>query len=170
MGLLKGTILLEDQERRKHRKPRKSKSEEKVVVLDSHKETERSHPERNHGTRRIDQLTWRRTQGVVSSKVGRTSQTAAAFLIHPRKTRKRARVPWPPIMKPRLPPPQIYLYLLIWHNPYPATGLPRNNAKKRNRKGRTKKKRIGAEGETIHSNSGNWSPYGGKEKNRRRRK
>ena len=53
---------MEGQEKKKKdRKPRKSRSEETIWVLAQ--ETGGSHRGWNHGTREIDQLTWRRTQG-----------------------------------------------------------------------------------------------------------
>ena len=50
-----------------------------------------------------------------------------------------------------------YLSILsIRHIPYPnIPGSARNNAKKGDKKERTKKKRIWVEGETIHHNAGN---------------
>ena len=54
-----------------------------------------------------------------------------------------------------------YIYILfIRHLPYLPTA--RNNAKKRDRKERTKKKRILMEGKTIHPNAGNWCAHGGR--------
>ena len=59
-----------------------------------------------------------------------------------------------------------HIYLFIRHIPYPTTAGPgRNNAKKRDKKERTKKNRIEAEGETISPpNPGNWCVYGGRKK------
>ena len=48
-------------------------------------------------------------------------------------------------------------------------GSARNSAKKRGKKERTKKKRIGAEGEIIHPNPGNLCAYGGRRKNKRKK-
>ena len=44
----------------------------------------------------------------------------------------------------------IFIYLFIRHIPYSTTA-----GNKRDKKESTKKKRIGAEGETIHPNPGN---------------
>ena len=58
-----------------------------------------------------------------------------------------------------------YIYLFIYHIPYPTTaGSVRNNAKKRNKKERTKKKRIRAQGETILPHPGNWCANGERRK------
>ena len=45
-----------------------------------------------------------------------------------------------------------------------------NNAKKRDKKDKTKKKQIRTEGETIHPNPGNDEQLGEKEKNRKQKK
>ena len=88
------------QEKRTDSKTRKSRRERKVVGFSSasHKDTGGSHPgwnkgdrppsaEEKHLTRGIDNLTWRRTRESVSSKAGKTSETACAFQVHSRKTR-----------------------------------------------------------------------------------
>ena len=57
--------LLEGQEKRKDRKTQKSRNEEKVVGFSSSSLLPARKPEAvtQGGTRRIDNLTWRRTQG-----------------------------------------------------------------------------------------------------------
>ena len=90
----------------------------------------------------------------------------------------RPRVDWMKISNKK----NIYVYFFLlftylWrHIPYSATvGSACNNAKKRDKKERTNKKRIEAEGETFHPNTGNWIIYrrwrtGGEKKREQRNK
>ena len=75
------------QGKRKDRKIQKSRSEEKVVGFSSTSlfHTRKQEAVTQGGTTRIDHPMRRRNP--VSSKAGRKSETANAFLIHSRKTR-----------------------------------------------------------------------------------
>ena len=67
---------------------------------------------------------------------------------------------------------KVYIfYLFIRHIPYPTTaGSARNNAKKRDKRERTKKKWIGAQGKTIYPPTQTIDALMGEEEKRRKNK
>ena len=49
-----------------------------------------------------------------------------------------------------------FIYLFICHIPHPPTAESAQQRQEKRQEGKSEEKRIGAEGETIHPNPGNW--------------